>query len=63
MFGLYQAKMETAGAGEEDSDEETRDNLMEVDPDQDRKYLALFLSLHSSFWTEKFPVRKIGFFV
>jgi hypothetical protein len=35
--------METAGAGEEDSsDEETRDNLMEVDPDQDRKYLALF---------------------
>ncbi len=42
--------METAGAGEEDSsDEETRDNLMEVDPDQDRKYLALFLSWHSSF--------------
>jgi hypothetical protein len=40
--------METAGAGEEDSsDEETRDNLMEVDPDQDRKYLALFLSV---FW-------------
>jgi hypothetical protein len=38
--------METAGAGEEDSsDEETRDNLMEVDPDQDRKYLALFLSV------------------
>ncbi len=48
--------METAGAGEDDSsDEETRDNLMEVDPDQDRKYLALFSLMTFFFLKRKVP--------
>jgi len=42
---------EKGGEEEEDSsDEETRDHLMEVDQDQDRKYLHYVSSTVFSFW-------------